>query len=167
MPSRDGEAHRSPAMFGFLCGRRLLLRAEIDLGRLHLIGGDVERRHLLGGRIEEGPPQAAREGRQLGIVDAHRIDVVAPRNRDAVLGALDLALQREEVLARLDVGIALDDREQPPERAAELGSARPETSAWPRGSSGCRAGCWPAPAWPWRAPRPPRSAPCAPAWRSL
>ena len=62
----------------------------------------------------------AGEGPQLGVVGAHRLDVVAPRDGDAVLGALELRLQRQEVLVRFQVGIVLAHREQPPERAREL-----------------------------------------------
>ena len=62
----------------------------------------------------------AREGGELGVVDAHRLDVVAPRDGDAVLGALELRLQGEEVLPRLDVGIALGHDQQLAQRAAKL-----------------------------------------------
>ena len=57
---------------------------------------------------------------KLGVVDAHRFDVVAPRDRDAVFGAFELRLQRQEVLVGLEVGIVLADREQPAERAGKL-----------------------------------------------
>ena len=56
--------------------RSLLLGAEVDLGRLHLLGGDVERRHILGRRVHDGAPDAARERVDLGVIGAHRLDVV-------------------------------------------------------------------------------------------
>ena len=57
-----------------------------------------------------------------------RRDVVPAGDRDAVLGALELRLQGEEVLVRLEVGIVLADGEQAPERAGKL---RPAPAASP------------------------------------
>src|SRR3990170_353936 len=76
---------------------RLLLRAEVDAWGLHLRWRNVEGRHRLGGGVEHRAPDAAREGGDLGVIDAHRLDVVAPRDRDPVLRAFELRLQRQEV----------------------------------------------------------------------
>jgi hypothetical protein len=58
--------------------------------------------------------------RSSGVVRLHRLDVVAPRDRDPVLRALQLGLQGQEVLVRLQVRIALDRDQQSAERAGEL-----------------------------------------------
>src|SRR5712691_6744830 len=63
---------------------------------------------------------AAGKESQPGIVVAHRLAVAHALDRDAVLGALQLALERQEVLVGLELGIALDGDEQPPERATQL-----------------------------------------------
>src|SRR5262249_7533834 len=94
--------------------------SELDLRVAPDVLGDREFRHRLAARVERLRPEHARNGAQLGVVDAHRLDVVAPRHRDAVLGAFELRLQGEEVLVRLELGIALADREQAAERAGEL-----------------------------------------------
>ena len=49
----------------------------------------------------------------------HGLDVVPSSHRDAVLGALELILQREEILVGLDVGVALDDDHQSRQRGAQ------------------------------------------------
>src|SRR5688572_23531794 len=88
---------------------------ELHLRRLLrvLVGGELGHRLAA---ADHGPDLAG-EGPDLGVVGAHRLDVVAPRHGDAVLGAFELALQRQEVLVRLQVGIVLADRDQPAERA--------------------------------------------------
>src|SRR5690606_18864616 len=67
---------------------------ELDLGCGHLVVGDGERRHGL--RPEDPGADHRGEGPHLGIVEADGLDVVAPRHRDPVLGALELRLQRKE-----------------------------------------------------------------------
>src|SRR5690606_24181506 len=84
--------------------RNPLLRAEVDLRHLHLVlrHGEVLERHRIG-EPELGPDDR-REGTQRRVVDAHRLDVVAAGDRDAVFGPLELRLQGKEVLVRLEVG---------------------------------------------------------------
>src|SRR5215210_962056 len=79
-----------------------------------------KRLHRLRVRIEDRRDPAPRDGAQLGVVLAHRADVVAARDRDAVLGALELRLQGEEIGVRLQLGIALDGDEEAAESAREL-----------------------------------------------
>jgi hypothetical protein len=43
------------------------------------------------------------------------------RYREPVLGAFELRLQGEEILVRFELGISLRHREQPAERARQLG----------------------------------------------
>ena len=43
-------------------------------------------------------PQYAGEGFERGIVDPHRLDIVAPRNSNPIFGAFELRLERKEVL---------------------------------------------------------------------
>src|SRR6201988_3537203 len=94
--------------------------SELHLRRLRGTLDRGELRHRLVGTEEGRGPQEAGEGLELGVVDPHRLDVVAPGDGDAVLGALELRLQRQEVLVRLEVGIVLARRDQPAERAGEL-----------------------------------------------
>jgi len=49
----------------------------------------------------------------------HAIDVVAARDRNAIFGAFELRLQREEILVRLQVRIPLDRDQQPSESAGK------------------------------------------------
>src|SRR6516162_3422513 len=94
--------------------------SELHLRRPGHVFGDRERLHGLVVPVEGGGPNHAGERAQLRVVLPHRFDVVAPGDRDAVLRAFELRLQREEVLVRLQIGIALRHREQAPERAGEL-----------------------------------------------
>src|SRR3546814_4822631 len=61
---------------------------------------------IFGVGIEERGPPAAGNGPELGVVDAHRLDEVAARDRDAILRAFELRLERQEILVGLQVGIA-------------------------------------------------------------
>src|SRR5262249_36059100 len=94
--------------------------SELHLRRSGHVFGIRERFHGLVAPVERRGPDDAGERTQLRVVLPHRVDVVAPGDGDAVLGALELRLQREEVLVRFQIGIALRHREQPPERAGEL-----------------------------------------------
>jgi hypothetical protein len=92
---------------------------ELDVGRLPRRLRDAEGLHRFGVIVEQHLPDAAGERAQLGVVAADGVDVVAPRDGDAVLGALQLRLQGEEVLVRLELRIALDDDEQARQRRAQ------------------------------------------------
>src|SRR5262245_4384947 len=94
--------------------------SELHLRRPGHVFGDRERLHGLVAPVERRGPDDAGECAQLRVVLPHRFDVVAPGDSDAVLRAFELRLQREEVLVRFQIGIALRHREQPPERAGEL-----------------------------------------------
>src|SRR5499433_2914606 len=94
--------------------------SELHLRRPGHVFGDRERLHGLVAPIERRGPDHAGERAQLRVVLPHRFDVVAPGDGDAVLRAFELRLQREEVLIRFQIGIALRHRKQPPERAGEL-----------------------------------------------
>src|SRR5215475_8880963 len=93
-------------------------RLKLDLRR----GGGVGRRLEVGLGLEAGEARddAAREEVHLRVVLTHGLVVAPPLHHDAVLGALELALQRQEVLVALQLGVALDGDQQPAERAAEL-----------------------------------------------
>src|SRR5262245_6711534 len=99
--------------------------ARIDALELHLriaLGflADGEFLHRLAALVERRGPDHARKRAQLGVVGTHRLDVVAARHRDAVLGALELRLQRQEVLVRFEIGIPLRHGDQAAERAGQL-----------------------------------------------
>src|SRR5215471_3307360 len=88
-------------------------------GRLGVVGGG-ELRHRLVSAEEGGGPEHARKGLELGIIGANRVDVVAPCDRDPVLGALELRLESQEVLVRLEVRVVLAHRKQAAKCAREL-----------------------------------------------
>src|SRR2546428_11245027 len=93
-------------------------RLELHLGS----GGGVGRRLevRLGLEAGEAGDDAMRKERQARVVLAHGLVVAPALHHDAVLGALELGLQGQEVLVALEIGIALDGDEQPAQRAAEL-----------------------------------------------
>src|SRR4029079_4591024 len=79
------------------------LRAESELDlrwRLRCVACG-KFRHWLVAAGRRRSPDHARKGTQLSIVGAHRLDIVAPRHRDAVLGPFKLRLKRKEVLIGL------------------------------------------------------------------
>src|SRR5262245_15558799 len=81
---------RSPAGTRFRArGVALFLGTEVDARGLLLLRCDIKRRHRLGRGIHQGAPDPARKRGELGIVDAHRLDVIAPRDGDAVFRALE------------------------------------------------------------------------------
>src|SRR6516165_6077908 len=88
--------------------------SELHLRRPGHVFGDRERLHGLVAPIERRGPDHAGERAQLRVVLPHRFDVVAPGDGDAVLRAFELRLQREEVLIRFQIGIALRHREHRP-----------------------------------------------------
>src|SRR5436309_7976595 len=83
---------------------RLLRRLEV------LLRVEAER---LG--VEHG-----REALDEGVVGADGVVVAHALDRDPVLGAGQLVGEAGELLVRLEIGVALGDGEQPPERTAEL-----------------------------------------------
>src|SRR5262249_32382508 len=87
-------------------GRRLTPRRRLEV---RLLPEPAERRH-----------HAAREDPEPGVVLADRLVEPHPLDRDPVLGALQLGLEGEEVLVRLQLRVALDGHQQSPQRAAEL-----------------------------------------------
>ena len=91
-------------------------------------GAAVNADHRLGTGIERGGPDHAGERAQLRVISLHRADIVPPRHRDAVFGALKLRLQRQEIGVRLEVGIVLAS---PPAAATTRPSARSARLATP------------------------------------
>src|SRR6266542_3872610 len=92
---------------------------ELHLGRLLATGRGLEEGLLL--EAAEGGDHAAGIKLEPRVVVAHRLVEAHALHRDPVLGALELALQLEEVLVGLELGIALDGDEEPAQRAAQLG----------------------------------------------
>ena len=92
-------------------------RLEFHLRRALRGGARGELRHRLVAAEHDHGPEQAGESFELGVVGPCRLDVVPPRRRNAALGVLKLRLQRQEVLARLEVGILFADREQAAKRA--------------------------------------------------
>src|SRR5882724_10725862 len=95
-------------------------RLELDLRRALGLFGDGERLHRLVGLVERARPDHAGKRLEFGVVGLHRLDVVAPRDRNAVLGAFELRLQREKILVRFQLRIGFGDDEQTPERTGKL-----------------------------------------------
>src|SRR4029079_16627490 len=98
--SRAGRALELPLR------RRLATRRRLEVGLLP--------------EAAQGRHEAAREEPEPRIVLAHRLVEAPPLNGDAVLRALELALQRQEVLVGLQLGVALDGDEQAAQRPAQL-----------------------------------------------
>ena len=65
-------------------------------------------------------PKQAREGFEAEIIGADGLDIIAPRDGDAVFGAFKLRLQGEEVLVRFQVGIVFRQCEEPAQGPIEL-----------------------------------------------
>src|SRR5690348_5169491 len=74
--------------------------AEVDRRRVLRGCGGFER-HLRLRAVEDLRADRAREGPDQGIIFAHRLVIVAPRDFDAVFGALELILEGHEVLVGL------------------------------------------------------------------
>src|SRR5690349_20944165 len=92
---------------------------ELHLGGFLGAGGGLEVGLLL--EAAQRGHQAPGEEPDPGVVVAYRLAVAHALDRDAVLGSLELALQREEVLVGLELRIALDGDQQPAQRATQLG----------------------------------------------
>src|SRR5215470_10898523 len=119
-----GTVRRASSRSAGATGRGTASPARHPPLELHLGGFLAARRRLEVGFLLEaadGRDQAAREQPDPGVVVAHRLAVAHALDRDAVLGALELALERQEILVGFELGIALDGDEQPPECAAQLG----------------------------------------------
>src|SRR5262249_3408293 len=91
---RAASAERGPASDGHAA--LTAQPSELHLWRPGHVFGDRERLHGLVVPVEGGGPNHAGERAQLRVVLPHRFDVVAPGDRDAVLRAFELRLQREE-----------------------------------------------------------------------
>ena len=72
-------------------------RVEVDARRLLRAGRRLERDLGLGA-VEHLRADRVGEGADAGVIGLHRLVIVAARRIDAVLGALELVLQRQEVL---------------------------------------------------------------------
>src|ERR1700719_818182 len=77
---------------------------ELHGGWFRHVFCDRECLHGLVAAVEGGSPDHAGKGAQLRVVLAHRLDVVAPCHRDAILGAFELRLECKKVLVRFEVG---------------------------------------------------------------
>src|SRR5213596_446608 len=62
------------------------------------------------------------EAAYIGVVAVHGVVVVLAGDGDAVLGALELVLERPEILVRLELRVALRDGERSEEHTSELQS---------------------------------------------
>src|SRR5436309_5905065 len=101
--------------------------AERDARRLALLRALGRLQRLRRREHEEVGDEVAREALAADVVVHHRVVVALARERDPVLGARQLFLQREHVLVGLQLRVRLDDGEQPPERARQprLGLGQP------------------------------------------
>src|SRR5262249_19698549 len=68
----------------------------------------------------EAGDQRAREEAEASVVIAHGLVELPALHGDPVLGALELALKRQEILVRFEVGVALDGNEKSRQRARKL-----------------------------------------------
>src|SRR5919109_4094949 len=97
---------------------------ELHFGRRLAAGRRLEER--LGPETHHPGDEARGKRAKPGVVVADRLVVTLALDGDAVFRALELALQREEVLVRLELRIPLDDDEQSTERAGQLPLRRRE-----------------------------------------
>src|SRR5262245_14262097 len=88
----------------------LALVAEVDLGRFLGARRRLER-HLGLGAIEDLGADRVREGPDAGVIGLDRLIIIPAGDQDRILRALDLALQGQEVLVRLEVRITLEGDE--------------------------------------------------------
>src|SRR5438105_8802351 len=100
-------------------GRCQARALEADLRRLALLHRFGRLQELRCRKAEHAGEDAIREGLEARVVFHHRVVIGLARERHLVFGAGELFLQAEHVLIRLQVGILLEDRQEPPERAAE------------------------------------------------
>src|SRR6185312_5223977 len=112
---------------GTISGSRLFLRrrlrrpqVEIDLGRARdfLLVLDLEIRLRLVAERHGG--EIGREAADGDVVVLHRFDVAVARDRDAVLGALELRHQIAKQCVRFELRIILGHDHQPLQRASKL-----------------------------------------------
>src|SRR5208282_4121813 len=94
---------------------------EFDLGYLLGLLGDRESLADFEIRIEDRCYPSSWNGPEHGVVVLHGENVIAACHGDAILGALELRLKREEIPIRLEIGVGLGYREQAAERAADGG----------------------------------------------
>src|SRR5436853_6405276 len=99
------------------CSKKFKL-AERNLRSLALFRRFCGLQKLRGAEAEEAGEEIVRDRLALRVVLHHRVVVGLARERDLVLGAGELLLQREHVLVRLQVRVLLEHRAQAPERSA-------------------------------------------------
>src|SRR5262249_30312409 len=99
---------------------RTTARSRLELHLGHGLRAALRLEECLGLIAREARHDRAWEQAQARVVFANRLVEIAALDRDAILCALELALQRQEVLVRLELGIALDRDQEPRERAREL-----------------------------------------------
>src|SRR4029450_7735421 len=97
---------RRPSEFYLRRPVRVFTRGEFDHG-------------LVAAKEGIGPKDAG-ECSQPGVVTPYGLVVIASRDRNAILSALELRLQSKEVLVGLEVGIVFADRNKPTQRAPQL-----------------------------------------------
>ena len=111
---------RDPRLRGGDGVRSLLRLAGVlksTLGASWAPGRRLER-HLGLGAVEDLGADRVGEGADAGVIALHRLIIVAAGDQDRIFGALDLALQRQEILVGLELRIGLL---QPLQRDDRLG----------------------------------------------
>src|SRR5262245_40887342 len=101
------------------CSKKFKRLGERDLRCLALfrrLGGSEQ---LRGAEVEHAGKDAVGERLALGFLLHHRVVERLAGERDLVLGAGELLLQREHVLVGFQVGIRLGEREHAAEHAGE------------------------------------------------
>src|ERR1700733_12938649 len=97
-----------------------IFRSKLDLRRLLSLFADREVLLHLGIGIEDRGNPAAWDRAKCRVVGLPRVNVIAARDCDTILSSFELGLKRHEILVRLQIGIALADGEESPQRVAEL-----------------------------------------------
>src|SRR3954464_5052158 len=92
---------------------------ETHLRRLALLGRFGRFEQLRRAEAERAGEYRRRQRFAPRVVFHHRVVIGLPRKGHLIGGDRELFLESEHVLVRLEIGILLEHRDQPPERAAE------------------------------------------------
>src|SRR3954466_5975909 len=113
---------------------------ETHLRRLALLGRFGRFEQLRRAEAERAGEYRRRQRFAPRVVFHHRVVIGLPRKGHLILGARELFLESEHVLVRLEIGMLLEHRHHPSERAAEHAFGAAERLHRRRIAGACRRG---------------------------
>ena len=120
--------------------RELYAPGVREADRRHLaVAGILDLEELPRPEAEHARDEHRGEGLDRVVVRQHRVVVDLPRDGDLVLRVLQLVLEVQEVLVRLQLRIRLGNREEPAERLAQQPSAAPASAGFCAFAAAARA----------------------------